>query len=320
MRYLLTFVLTLLSVTQVYANSFEKGSQAYQAGKYRESIAAFRQAVNEDDRPVFAWFNMGHSLVQLKKYHLAIVAYNRAIELQPTWSPPYRLLGDLFYTLEVYPEALAYYRHAEELGESGKYLSLAQAEAAFKIGAYTESLKKFEEALKFDPEDVQIYYAITEVYELEKDYASARATLEDALRLAPASGADLYFYLASLYQSEGKLKESISSLESGLALDYKRYNMRRLLASKYLEAKKPWMAVFILEEGLERGGPASLAIDLADIFIRQQRYEEALDVYKIAHKKKDYRARRGIKNIASFYHNSGNEVRSEQILDWLNQR
>lgn len=315
MTRIIGFVALMIAFT--WSSDFERGSEFYQKGQFRQSIASFRKAVEADDRPVFAWFNMGHALVQLKKYHLAVVAYNRAVELQPTWAPPYRLLGDLFYTMEVYPEALAYYRHAEELGESGKYLSLARAEAAFQIGAMTEALKHFEAALKFDPEDVQIYYAITEIYELEKNYTAARETLEEALKLAPASGADLYFYLASLYQSEGKDAESLKALESGLALDYKRHNMRRLLAQKYLTLKKPWMAIFILEEGIDRGGPANLALDLADIFIEQSRYDEALEVYKKAHRLNDYRAKRGIKNIAVFYTNAGKKDRAQTILSWL---
>lgn len=93
--------------------------------------------------------------------------------------------------------------------------------------------------------------------------------------------------------------------------------MRRLLAQRYLTLKKPWMAIFILEEGLERGGPANLALDLADIFIEQSRYDEALEVYKKAYKLKDYRAKRGIKNIAAFFTNAGKKARAQSILSWL---
>lgn len=315
------FVFNFLTAVIVSAQSefsyFNQGSQLYQKGEYKKSIGSFRKAVAQDDRAVFSWYNMGHALVQLKKYHLAVVAYNRAVELEPSWAPPYRLLGDLFYTMGVYPEALAYYRHAEELGESGKYLSLARAEAAYRIGAHVEALKFFEEGLKYDPEDVQIYYAISEIYELEKDYEMARSTLQEALKLAPASGADLYFYLASLYEAEGLKLKALKSLESGLALDPNRHNMRRFLASKYLQLEKPWMAIFILEEGIERDGPASFAIDLADIFTTQKRYVDALKAYKYAHQKGDYRGLRGMKNMAVYFAQAGQTEMSQKVLSQI---
>ena len=312
------FDITLAQPSSV--SNFEIGSKLYQEGKYKQAIVEYRQAIKNDDRSVFSRFNLGHCFVQLKNYPLAIVNYKRAIELQPSWSPPYAMLGDLYFVTGNYPEALTFYAHASELGEEGRHISLARAESALKIGAHTEALKHFEAALKFDPEDVQIYFAITEIYENSKQYLEARETLETALKLAPASGAELYFYLASLYQKQSMLKMAISTIESGLALSPKRHDMRRYLSQMYVEIQKPWMSVFILEEGLDRNGPSSLAMDLAEIYMNQKRFEEALSAYKRAWKLKDWRARRGIRNVAASFQNIGNQEKSKIIIAWLEQQ
>ena len=103
-----------------------RGERHYDAGRYRDSYEAFRQAVAMDGDPAFQ-YALGNALYRLRRYEDAAKSFREAAAVPRLRQRSYYNLGN------------AYVRAAEEAPEKDEPLRQA-------IAAY-------EEALKLDPAD-----------------------------------------------------------------------------------------------------------------------------------------------------------------------
>jgi tetratricopeptide (TPR) repeat protein len=222
-------------------------------------------------------------------------------------------MGDLYYLYEDVGLAIVCYRRALELGEDTEHIHYALGESYLKAGENTLSLKHFERVLRDNPDRIDVYFAMTEVYRRIGDFEQAQNVLQEAITISPAAGADVYFYLAYLYLQDQNTDLAIRTLEDGLSLDPDNVDVRRHLADLFIQQESPYMAVFTLEQGLELKKNAYLALDLAQIYFNLNRLEEALQYYEQAWKQGAFSGRIGMENVGHSFYNQGDKERAQEV-------
>lgn len=141
------------SVSRVW---FEEGALLKKEGKYIESKAAYRRAIELDPNDALSWNNLGILLTdKLQRHEESEAAYRRAIELNPGDAFPWINLGVLLTDkLQRHEEAEAAYRQAIELDPSDALpwyiLGILLTE---KLQRHEESEAVFCRAIELDPND-----------------------------------------------------------------------------------------------------------------------------------------------------------------------
>lgn len=302
--------------TQSMDSWFVAANEAYARGDFKEAARLYRLSIQNGQREVFAWFNLGNALVQLDRPALAMVAYRRCLELAPGFARAWVQLGDLLFLGGEPAEAAGAYVRALELGGVDEsHVRAALGEIALGAGAWTDAQFQFERALASDPDRPELWFALAESHAGLLDWEAAVETLRSSMRRSPSAGAESWFRLALLHEKRGDRKEMRRALEEGLALSPGNSAFRRYLARSWNEDGSPWMAVFVLEEGLGRSdGDSDLRLELANLLFEQKRYDEALRHYSILAKRGDPLGRTGVENVAGTYWNMGDTLRAKEIL------
>ncbi|MEK6336759.1 MAG: TonB family protein [Acidobacteriota bacterium] len=74
----------------------ERGNTHFDAARYLEAIAAYREAIDLSPRYADAYVNLGDAYKELKRYQEAIEAYKQALKLKPNYADAYNGLGDSY--------------------------------------------------------------------------------------------------------------------------------------------------------------------------------------------------------------------------------
>lgn len=294
---------------------FAQGNAAYDKGDFTEAVRLYRTAIREEQFEVFAWFNLGNSLVKLDRPGLASVAYRRSAELAPQFVRPWVLLGDLHFVHGELGAAIAHYRRALELGEDGEHIHFALGEAYLRVGSFTDAERHLETLVRRNPDRIDGWFAMAEIQERLGDLERAVELLGEALRLSPQAGAQAYFYLAHLHSRRDSVRLAIVAMEDGLMLETKNSEARRHLAQMYLDIDSPWMALFTLEAGLGAppGERREILVDMGQIYFGQARYGEALQHFREAWRLGSPTGRLGAENVAIKYQNAGQTALADSV-------
>jgi tetratricopeptide (TPR) repeat protein len=312
-------IILILTIYQAFAQDyFKKANELYDAGKYSEAVPAYRAAIANEQLEPYAWFNLGNTLVHLKQNPVAIVAYKRAAELAPNFAKPWVLLGDISYSYGDYGQAVAYYGRATELGEKSEHLNFAIANSYLNLKEYTLAQRYFEQTTNENPDRLEAWFGLAECAKQIGDFELAAEILQKALQKSVNISPDLYYTLSYYFLQQDSLKAAIRSMENGLYLYNKNFNARRYLASLYEDATSPWMAIWILEQGIVAGGGVKeLEMDLAEIYFKQKRYDEALVHYQKAMQAGSAAARIGIENVGHALYNQGDSLKAGNAYEML---
>lgn len=100
-----------------------RGDAHFDAGRYEEAIASYRQAINLYPRYAEAYLNLADAYKELKRYEEAVDAYKQAIKLKSNYGDAYNGLGDVYEAMGRQSEAETAYTTADSNYISGGVLN-----------------------------------------------------------------------------------------------------------------------------------------------------------------------------------------------------
>ncbi|MDR2939068.1 MAG: tetratricopeptide repeat protein, partial [Clostridiales bacterium] len=136
----------------------DKAFVYYHTHRYREAIAIFKSALDENLESAYIYDMIGYSYYKLKEYHNALGYYEKGIGLYKEYNRLYVSFGDYYYeVLNDYKKALKYYSDALKLEDGGKDYKrvLKIAKCYEKLGNGKLALENYESALKLLQEDFE---------------------------------------------------------------------------------------------------------------------------------------------------------------------
>ncbi len=166
-----------------YNKALNTALDFYNQRKYEEAIHAYDAAIRLDPNSVQtwqAWNGKGDALYGQCKYDEAIFAYDKAIEIWPDNAIPWAYKGDALKALGRINESEAAYARAKELGFGGFTwrpttitlngqpipepgtnitMSINKGLELYNQGEYDGSIHAYDEAIKLDPYNADIWLA-----------------------------------------------------------------------------------------------------------------------------------------------------------------
>lgn len=152
---LLTLVLFIIFVFPFNASAqlnqyryFHRGKRHLELGEFDQAIHDFTQAIELENRYVFAYAERGLAW-EMKGFHeKALEDYNKALEINPEYSIAFKYRGLTWQTM----------------------------------GEYAKAIDDYNKAIELDPEDPEPFYQIGCVYCKQRDKKDALRFLEMALK------------------------------------------------------------------------------------------------------------------------------------------
>ena len=119
MKTLLILITTITFSTLCYSQDgesfFKKGELKFNAGKYKEAIADYNDAIKADPKVVNYYLRRAFCYGMEQKYELSIADYRKVIELKPEHVWAYINCGSANNKLKRYNDALADFNKALEI-------------------------------------------------------------------------------------------------------------------------------------------------------------------------------------------------------------
>lgn len=156
-----------------------------------------------------------HSLEALgnDKFEQAEPALKKAIELFPDYFQALELLGTEYVKRGQFNLALPLLTHALEVNHRAAKSLYAGGVANLKLNHLAEAVDWLKKAANEDPSNPNVYVMLGQAYGNNRDYDQSVAALKKAIELGGSQAAEVHFYLASVYNKQGKYAEAIKELE-----------------------------------------------------------------------------------------------------------
>jgi tetratricopeptide (TPR) repeat protein len=281
--------------------AYEDARSASRQGKYTETIAALRRAVDADPEFTRAWLWLGDEYRFEKKEKASLEAFRSAIRNDPSERLSYRILAFSLTMLGRLDEAIATWKQlvavAPDDSEAWAYMGITLAQEK----RYVEAVEALESAVNLDPDRDDLYVPLgaarasagqeaKAVEAFQRGFAGN--TTSDALNMAAYSlaDADLRLPLALEYAEKAVAMEEAATAKLTLAelktndlvtpvrlaanwdtLGWVYFRMGRLdRAEQYVEAS------WALEQS------PIVADHLGQIYQQGGETERALDMYALA--------------------------------------
>lgn len=193
------------------------GLQQIQAGEFEDAIESLKRSISVDEKNVQALYELGRVLVRLDRkeeaveYYLGVVPssdelssrmkYHRSLEL---------CLGELYYKLGKYDEALAIYKREEHSNMRfiGTVLEAMESDE--------EALAAYNSAIDISPRDGRTYLALTEYCVRRNQWEEAEHNAKKGIE-CPHNNREttenLYVALATTKMKTNQIDEALKIME-----------------------------------------------------------------------------------------------------------
>jgi len=299
-------------------NNVELGNRAFQEARYADAAACYERAL-EENKAAPTYINLGHARTRLSQWHKAIAAYEAAIALdeEACGAEVFRTLGQAWYMIQRYEEALRFFAKANRLGgqpedplwiarcliesdqwsraESGvfEYLRIRPDDAQalellahifMRSGKPPEAARIHEKLARREPGRIRHYLGLAEAQVASGDHGAAIDTLECARLAAEDSDEAANRLLADLYVREEMHREAAEAYHRLLAAandptaeDFFRLGYAHMQGEEYLSATEAFAKARQLDPA-----HAKAALYLGHIAARRSEVEKARSAYLAA--------------------------------------
>ncbi len=160
---------------------FNAGQDLHQAGKLKEALALYDEAIALDGTDFAVHFQRGNALVALGRTAEAVGAFKRATELQPDFAKAYLRLARALVATGQIAEAEPAFKKASELEPNNLDAILGVAECQLARNAPADALALLEPLQKFGPGDARYFALLGEALRLSKKNDAALASFNECL-------------------------------------------------------------------------------------------------------------------------------------------
>ncbi len=163
----------------------EEGNSLQEAGRYKEAIDAYSQAIALDPWNAYVYYCRGSAYDDLENYKRAIKDYGRAIELNPQYSEAYNDRGLAYSNLNRYERAIADFDQAIKLDPQYASAYGGRGLASYALKDLESAIEDYNRAIELDTQYAVAYGGRGRAYYYLGDYWRAAQDFDFALRLDP---------------------------------------------------------------------------------------------------------------------------------------
>jgi len=257
-----------------------RGNDYLDLRKFDKAIADFTKAVTLDPEHAYAWANRGITYAHMKNAAAAKADLDRAESIDPRVEVIFHGRAVLAQAANDIPSAIAALTRAIDLKAKNSWALERRADLYFSRGDYDRSMADAQTLLDFDPTSVSgAYYKAKSLSQKER-YEEALSFLDSS---DPKISGDMDFQLirAEIHVQMGETesaREIYAQIRSGAEGNGRQYNaLCWSLATVNFDLETALLDCNAALK-LEPGEPAYLD-SRAMVFLRQGKYEDAIDSY-----------------------------------------
>lgn len=216
--------LLVLAPTDAYLQS-DLVNLYFQSAKYDEALDIAIPALNTPSADIESLQNIIAKIyIKTNKIEQGInvleniiQTYPESIRLTETLAYAYRLYGQYEKSVELYRKLVdwADIKLAKLYNNDLSSVYCDWALYLYNIGQHSETFEKFDEALRLNPDNPDIYEGLGRVNFLAKNYSDAIRQMQKAIEVSPKNAdyyiflADIYWEINNVYEAERMYRESI---------------------------------------------------------------------------------------------------------------
>ena len=192
------------------------GAALHGAGRLEEAAREFARALEIDPDNVRAHTNVGIALARTKKYLEAARHFERALELRPADAQARSAYGGMLVETGDTDKALVHLRVALELTPDNPDALNNYAGALARAGRYADSLPHFRKALELEPNSAALHFNLGRALAASGDLRNGLTHVEKAAQLSRGEEPLILERLAELYSEAGRSGDALAAARKAL--------------------------------------------------------------------------------------------------------
>jgi len=267
---------------ETYEGSYFAAKLYVALGSSRKAAKYLKKVLNIKPEELDAMVMLAETYSKQRNYSLAETTYKKIVGLEPSLDNAYRGLGEVYIKTRKWSEAVTSLEKAVQLNLVHKSVYLLIGQAYREQKNYEKAAENFTKYLELNSNNPQnAYLQLGQCYlELEQNDKAIPA-LEEALKLDPQS-ININYRLAQCYQKVGQYEkaEGIYSNLAQISPDDAKVYFNNIIRM-YDEAKMPDKAVNAAKKliDLDPNNHES-HYNMGAMLVKQKKYTEAINSFK----------------------------------------
>ncbi|MBN1921958.1 MAG: protein kinase [Anaerolineae bacterium] len=196
-----------------------EGLQHFQAGRFKEAVAAFESALQVEAQSVEIYVALGKAHTQSQDLDAALAALEKGLEKYPQSPELHVALGKTALTMKRPAAALEHLEQALGLQPGDVDLATLAADTAFSLGRYSDAAANFEHLLRTRSQDPIFRGRLAVCYLLGGKLSEAEPLVQDLLQQESLPTAELEFLKGVLNYKKGSQRWAMRNFHDTLRLD-----------------------------------------------------------------------------------------------------
>jgi tetratricopeptide (TPR) repeat protein len=249
---------------------------------YRSAAGAYQKVIELDPKRADAHLSLGLIDFKMQRYKEAIASMEKAIELNPDNNQAYNSIASAYEELKDFAKASEAYEKYLNLKPENPWtayfhLGLCRVE----LGQFENAIAAFQQALKGQPEDAQINYNLSQVYQKADQYEKAEEVYKFLAELKPQDAIQYYRMIVYMYDSAKLYDKAIEAAKKVVELDPKSVEAAYNLGVMYVKLDKYDEAIKAFQQSLSIRPDYDLSYyQIGFCYSKMKRYKDSIAIFK----------------------------------------
>jgi tetratricopeptide (TPR) repeat protein len=224
------------------------------AGRFEQSLEAFRQALRLKPDFISAKTNAGVALRHLDRVHAALSQFQEVVEATPDDAIACFNLATTLHLARQYDDALIWLQKALVLNPSHAESALELGKVLAKLDRNEEAIQAYRRALALTPDCIAALLNLAALLQKTEKFDQATTLLQQVVALRP-NGCDGWLRLGAALRGAGRRDESLAafrralSIQPGSAVGYCALSLTLFDLGRFEEAIEASKRALVIEPG-----------------------------------------------------------------------
>lgn len=249
-------------------------------GKQEEAERTYRTAISVNPGYPEPYLHLGDLYLRVGRVDEAVDLFLQAIQVRPDFADAFNRLGTAYAEQRLFDDAIAAIEKAAELMPNDAAHPLAMGNVLFELGLRERAEEEYMKAINLDPDLLETYLRLADLYRHERRYQEALEVLEQG-SLRPVDDVLTMTKIQETRELYGEERARLLALESrAKAGEPLTVDEALVLARLYADLDEAEEAVSVLQRAIgDERVELDVRFELGYYLLRARHFDEAREVF-----------------------------------------